>query len=321
MAVASILKQGYFHSEPEAFKALEGLLWEGGKPSRCPHCGGTEKLSRLPVQRSKASKRNPEGKPVYGLWKCYDCRGQFTVRKGTIFEESRLELHLWFQAAYLLCSSKKGCSANQLSRTLGVTVKTAWFLAHRIREAMREGDLAVPFGSGGGSVQSDETYIGRWRRKGDKERGGQHKMKVLTLIDGTTGKARSRVLSEVNIDTIQPILRVNLSREARLFTDESRIYKNAAWIVAKHETVNHSKEEYVRGDVTVNSCEGYFSIFKRGMKGVYQHCQEKHLHRYLAEFDFRYNHRVAKGVDDVSRAMAALDGAKGKRLTYRSARV
>jgi transposase-like protein len=315
--MASVLKQGYFHSEPEAFTALENLLWEGGKPSRCPHCGGTEKLSRLPVQRSKASKRNPEGKPVYGLWKCYDCRGQFTVRKGTIFEESRLELHLWFQAAYLLCSSKKGCSANQLARTLGVTVKTAWFLAHRIREAMREGGLAVPFGTGGGSVQSDETYIGRWRRKGDKERGGQHKMKVLTLIDGTTGKARSRVLTDVNIDSIQPILRVNLSREARLFTDEGRHYKNAAWIVAKHETVNHSKEEYVRGDVTINACEGYFSIFKRGMKGVYQHCQEKHLHRYLAEFDFRYNHRVAKGVDDVTRATAALKGAQGKRLTYR----
>jgi transposase-like protein len=171
--MGSVLKQDYFHNEQAAFTALENLLWEGGKPSRCPHCGGTEKLSRLPVQRSKASKRNPEGKPVYGLWKCYDCRGQFTVRKGTIFEESRLELQLWFQAAYLLCSSKKGCSANQLSRTLGVTVKTAWFLAHRIREAMREGDLAVPFGSGGGSVQSDETYIGRRRRKGDKERGGQ----------------------------------------------------------------------------------------------------------------------------------------------------
>jgi transposase-like protein len=313
----SILKQGYFHNEQEAFTALEGLLWPNGKPTRCPHCGGTEKLSRLPVQRSKASKRNPEGKPVYGLWKCYDCRGQFTVRKGTIFEESRLELHLWFQAAYLLCSSKKGCSANQLSRTLGVTVKTAWFLAHRIREAMREGDLAVPFGTGGGSVQSDETYIGRWRRKGDKERGGHHKMKVLTLIDGNTGKARSRVLTDVSIDSIQPILNRNISREARLFTDEGRHYKNAKWIVAKHETVNHSKEEYVRGDVTVNSCEGYFSIFKRGMKGVYQHCQEKHLHRYLAEFDFRYNHRVAKNVDDVSRTVAALAGAKGKRLTYR----
>ena len=313
----SILKQGYFHSEPEAFTALENLLWKDGKPTRCPHCGGTEKLSRLPVQRSKASKRNPEGKPVYGLWKCYDCRGQFTVRKGTIFEESRLELHLWFQAAYLLCSSKKGCSANQLARTLGVTVKTAWFLAHRIREAMREGELAVPFGSGGGSVQSDETYIGRWRRKGDKERGGQHKMKVLTLIDNTTGKARSRVMTEINTDNVQAVLRRNLSQEARLHTDEGRHYKFAGYYFGKHETVNHSKEEYVRGDVTVNSCEGYFSIFKRGMKGVYQHCQEKHLHRYLAEFDFRYNHRIALGVDDVTRAAVAFKGAQGKRLTYR----
>jgi transposase-like protein len=313
----SILKQGYFHNEQEAFTALENLLWEGGKPSRCPHCGGTEKLSRLPVQRSKASKRNPEGKPVYGLWKCYDCRGQFTVRKGTIFEESRLELHLWFQAAYLLCSSKKGCSANQLSRTLGVTVKTAWFLAHRIREAMREGDLAVPFGSGGGSVQSDETYIGVGRIKGKRHRSYKDQMRVLTLIDNTTGKARSRVLTEVNADTINAVLSRNMAKEARLMTDEAKHYLWAKWHFAGHAAVNHSKEEYVRDGVTVNACEGYFALFKRGMKGVYQHCEEKHLHRYLAEFDFRYNHRVAKGVDDVSRTVAALAGAKGKRLTYR----
>jgi transposase-like protein len=210
MVAASILKQGYFHNAQEAFAALEGLLWKNGHPGHCRQCGLEGKLARLPIQRSKPSKKNPEGKPVYGLWKCYDCRGQFTVRKGTIFEESRLELHLWFQAAYLLCSSKKGCSANQLSRTLGVTVKTAWFLAHRIREAMRESELSVPFGSGGGSVQSDETYIGRWRRKGGKERGGQHKMKVLTLIDNTTGNARSRVMTEINTDNVHAVLIENM---------------------------------------------------------------------------------------------------------------
>jgi transposase-like protein len=321
MVMANVLHEAYFHDEKAAFDALENIMWPNGKPDRCPHCGGTDHLNRLPVQRSKASKRNPNGKPVYGLWKCYDCRSQFTVRKGTIFEESRLELHVWFQAAFLLCSSKKGCSANQLHRTLGVTLKTAWFLAHRIREAMREGELSVPFGIGGGAVQSDETYIGKWRRKGEKERGGQHKMKVLTLIDGTTGKARSKVVTDVTVDTVQPILRRNISREARLMTDEGSHYKWAGYYFAGgHEAVNHGKEEYVRGDVTVNSCEGYFSIFKRGMKGVYQHCQEKHLHRYLAEFDFRYTHRVAKGVDDVSRAKKAFVGAKGKRLYYRETR-
>jgi transposase-like protein len=208
-------------------------------------------------------------------------------------------------------------SANQLHRTLGVTLKTAWFLAHRIREAMREGELAVPFGIHGGQVQADETYIGKWRRKGEKARGGAHKMKVLTLIDNTTGKARSKVVTDVTVETVQPILRRNLSKEAHLFTDEASHYKWAGYHFAGHHSVNHSKEEYVRGDVTVNSCEGYFSIFKRGMKGVYQHCQEKHLHRYLAEFDFRYNHRVALGVNDVTRATAAFKGAKGKRLTYR----
>jgi transposase-like protein len=315
--MASVLNETYFHSEEAAFLALEGIMWPGGKPSACPHCGGTDRMSRLPVQRSKASKKNPSGKPVYGLWKCYDCRGQFTVRKGTVFEESRLELHLWFQAAFLMASSKKGVSANQLHRTLGVTLKTAWFLAHRIREAMRDGELAVPFGHGGGSVQSDETYIGKWRRKGEKERGTAHKMKVLTLIDTTTGKARSRVLGDVTVDSIQPVLRRNLSREARLFTDEATHYKWARFQFASHESVNHSKEEYVRGDVTVNSCEGYFSIFKRGMKGVYQHCEEKHLHRYLAEFDFRYNHRIALGVNDIARMDGALKGAAGKRVTYR----
>src|ERR1700733_14634221 len=180
--MASVLKEAYFQDEAAAFKALEAIMWPKGEPPCCPHCGVIGKTNRLAVQRSKPSKRNPEGKPVHGLWKCYACRGQFTVRKGTVFEESRLELHLWFQAAFLMCSSKKGVSANQLHRTLGVTLKTAWFLAHRLREAMAEGELN-PFGLGGTAVEADETYIGRWRRKGEEERGTDSKMKVLTLID------------------------------------------------------------------------------------------------------------------------------------------
>ena len=166
--MASVLKQPYFHDEEAAFEALEGIMWKGGKPPHCPHCGVTDRMNRLAVQTSKASKRNPEGKPVYGLWKCYACRQQFTVRKGTVFEESRLPLHLWFQAAYLMCSSKKGVSANQLHRTLGCTLKTAWFVAHRLREAMAEGALN-PFGQDGTPVEADETYIGRWRRRARKK--------------------------------------------------------------------------------------------------------------------------------------------------------
>jgi len=177
--MASVLKQQYFHDEEAAFAALEGIMWPGGKPPHCPHCGVADKCNRLGVQRSKPSKKNPEGKPVYGLWKCYACRQQFTVRKGTIFEESRLELHLWFQAAHLMASSKKGVSANQLHRTLGVTLKTAWFLAHRLREAMAEGRLN-PFGTGGTAVESDETFLTRKRRrKGEPPRFDAPKMKVL----------------------------------------------------------------------------------------------------------------------------------------------
>lgn len=313
--MASILKQDYFHDEAAAFRALEAIMWPGGKPESCPHCGVIGKVNRLAVQRSKPSKRNPEGKPVYGLWKCYACRKQFTVRKGTIFEESRLELHLWFQAAFLMCSSKKGVSANQLHRTLGCTLKTAWFLAHRLREAMAEGNLN-PFGQGGGAVESDEAFLSRRRRKGDKPLHRQHKMKVLTLIDRDTGRARSTVLRDLSHGEIWNVVSKNVAREARLMTDEASHYRFTGQEFASHETVNHGQEEYARGDVTTNTVEGYFSIFKKGMKGIYQHFDEKHLHRYLAEFDFRYNHRMANGFDDVARMQTAIRSSAGKRLTY-----
>lgn len=314
--MASVLNQPYFHDEQAAFEALEAIMWTGGQPEACPHCGVVGKARRLASQKTKPSKKHPNGKPVYGLWKCYACRSQFTVRKGTVFEESHLELHLWFQAAYLMCSSKKGVSANQLHRTLGCTLKTAWFMAHRLREAMAEGSLNS-FGSGGTPVEADETYIGRWRRKGEDERGMQHKMKVVTLIDRETKQARSVVMGKINSISIGRVVASNVAREARLMTDQSPVYNDIGQEMASHETVNHSKDEYVRGDAYTNNAEGYFSIFKKGMRGIYQHCAEKHLHRYLAEFDFRYNHRVALGTDDVRRALEAMQGAKGKRLTYR----
>ena len=316
----SVLSKPYFHDEAAAFAFVEGVIW-GGEPS-CPHCGVVGKVYALKGVRSKPSKKNPEGVERHGLKKCAACRKQFTVRKGTIFEESHLELHKWLQAIYLMCSSKKGISALQLQRTLEVQYKTAWFLAHRIREAMRSGDLS-PFGVDGGIVEMDETYIGR-EPNTPVTKGGSHKMKVVSLIDRETGRSRSIVVDNVNIKTIGQIVAANMVREARLVTDEGSWYNRAVDLVAAHGTVNHGKQEYVsRFDPAIhtNTVEGFYSIFKRGMKGVYQHCSKKHLHRYMAEFDFRYSNRSATGCEDQERAMRALLGVVGKRLTYETAGV
>jgi putative transposon-encoded protein len=249
-----------------------------------------------------------------GLYKCYQCRKPFTVRMGTIFESSKVPLQVWLMAMHLIAGSKKGISSHQLARTLGLTVKTAWFLSHRIREAMREGDL-TPFGAGGGAVEVDETYIGRKAGAGLPKGGWGHKMTVLGLIDRDSGKSRF-----FHVDggrEIQGIVLENLSREARLMTDEHVMYRKIGREFAEHGSVMHYNKEYARGDVTTNTIEGAFSIFKRGMRGVYQHCREKHLHRYLAEFEFRYSHREAHGVDDAARADKMLRGIVGKRLTYK----
>jgi transposase-like protein len=301
--VASALSQPHFHDEEKAFAYVERRVWPDGPV--CPHCGGVERVGRL---------RGETTRP--GLWKCYQCRKPFTVRLGTLFESSKVPLHVWLQAMYLIAGSKKGISSNQLARTLGLTVKTAWFLSHRIREAMREGDLA-PFGEGGGAVEVDETYIGR--KKGKPIRGAyHHKMAVLGLVDRESGRARLFHVEQASGRNIQPIVLANLSREARLMTDEATMYRKIGREFAEHSSVKHYNEEYVRGDVTTNTVEGAFSIFKRGMRGVYQHCAEKHLHRYLAEFEFRYSHRQANGCDDTTRADKMLRGIVGKRLTYQT---
>ena len=245
------------------------------------------------------------------------------MRVKTIFEESKLPMTKWLQAIFLMVSSKKGVSSHQLMRTLETTYKTAWFLSHRIREAMREGALG-PFGMGGATVEVDETFIGRnpnyVRPEGTVRASGiLSKITVVSLVERETGRARSFV-TEYNRDAIVSIVDANLSRETKLRTDESTMYTLMGRFYAEHETVNHNKDEYVRkNDPTVhsNTVEGYFSIFKRGMKGIYQHCAPKHLHRYLAEFDFRYSYRVALGVGDEERAGIALDGFRGRRLTYR----
>jgi len=308
----SVLSRPYFHDEQAAFTFVEGIIWPQGPV--CPHCGGVERISSI--------KPNPEKRVRYGLKKCGQCRQQFTVRVGTIFEESKLPMTKWLQAIFLMTASKKGVSAHQLHRTLEVTYKTAWFLAHRIREAMRSGDLA-PFGSGGGAVEVDETYIGRnpdnQPKEGKKFRSGNMNC-VMTLIDRNSGASKSIVVDRFDAATVGTILSENISLEARLMTDEHPLYGMLGYAFADHGRVTHSRDEYVsKQDRTVHTqtVEGFYSIFKRGMRGVYQHCAKKHLHRYAAEFDFRYSHRIANGYDDTQRAVKALEGVVGKRLTYR----
>jgi transposase-like protein len=269
--------------------------------------------------RTKPSKKNPEGKVRYGLKKCGECRAQFTAKVGTVFEHARLPLTKMLQAVHLMVSSKKGISAHQLARVLEVQYKSAWFLAHRIREAMRSGDLATPFGSGGGAVEVDETFIG-FKRDKLPARGGQaHKHCVLALVERESGQSRWFHVDHARAADIHPIVSANISREARLMTDEAWAYRKIGREFAQHGTTMHGGFVYVDPkDRTIhtNTVEGAFSIFKRGMRGVYQHCAEHHLHRYLAEFEFRYNIRIANGVDDRARAVEAVKGISGKRLTY-----
>jgi transposase-like protein len=306
----SVLSKPYFHDEEAAFRYLESIVWTDG--ATCPHCGGVDRITKV--------KANPEKRIRVGLWRCGDCKKQFTVKIGTVFEHMRIPLHKALQAVYLMTSSKKGISAHQLHRILEITYKSAWFLCHRIREAMRDGDLA-PFGGNGGIVEVDETFIGKLKGV-EKKRAFHHKMKVLALVDRDSGKARTMVVDNVKAETLMPIVIANVSREARIMTDEHSGYRDAGKFFAGHGTTSHGRGEYVNlEDRTIhsNTVEGYFSIFKRGMKGIYQHCGEQHLHRYLAEFEFRYNNREALGCNDKDRSVAALGGIIGKRLTYQTA--
>jgi transposase-like protein len=310
--MASVLTESYFQDEAAAFERLEAIVWKNDPV--CPHCGSMGRIYALKGVKTKPSKRNPEGVVRHGLKKCGECRGQFTVRKGTVFEDSHVPLHVWFQAAYLLCSSKKGISSNQLARTLGVTLKTAWFMSHRLREAMRTGSLA-PMGGDGATVEVDETFIGRVEGVPKQKSGWAHKNVVLTLVE-RGGSARSFHVDSTSIASIIPVVRANVAKETAMMSDEAPQYRALGDDFASHGAVNHGHKEYGRGPIHTNTVEGYYSIFKRGMKGVYQHCKERHLHRYLAEFDFRYSNRVKLGCDDRERTERALEGIVGKRLTY-----
>ncbi len=315
--MAADLQNPAFTNEDKAREALEAVRWPNGPV--CPHCGSVDGITKA------------QGKSVRpGLYYCAPCNDQFTVTVGTVMERSKVPLTKWWLAMHLLGSSKKGISAHQIHRTLGITYKTAWFMCHRIREAMRDNGLSGPLGGAGSIVEADETYFGdvpESKRRVSPQRKGRPytkggrvgpggKRAIVSLVE-RGGSVRSFHPAVADGETIATIVRANIAKETRLQTDESRLYTKVGAGFAAHETINHSAKEYARGDVTTNSVEGYFSIFKRGMKGVYQHCGEKHLHRYLAEFDFRYNNRTALGVDDVERVAKIAKGIEGKRLTYR----
>ena len=303
----SILDAPHFHDEEAAYAYVEARLWPEGP--ECPHCGTVNNAVKLAGESTRI-----------GTYKCREkeCRRKFTVKVNTIFHDSHIPMHIWLQGIHLLASSKKGFSANQFARTLGVSLKSAWHMGHRIREAMRSVDL-IPFGKQGGAVEADETFWGMDPDSPQKPNGGYGAMKVLTLIDRESGRARSVVIDELTREAIEPILRENIAREARLMTDEAHRYKRVGKEFAEHGAVNHSKDEWVSSAdpaIHTQTVENYYSVFKRGMRGTYQHCAKRHLHRYCAEFDFRYSNRVAVGVDDQERADRILAGVKGKRLTY-----
>ena len=303
--MASVLNQPFFQDEGAAYAKLESFVWPNGPV--CPHCGCASRMRKM---NGKATRP--------GLYKCYDCRQQSRVTVGTVFESSHVKLHVWLQAAYLMCSSKKGISSNQLARTLGVTVKTGWFMSHRLREAMAGGASLPPFGGEGVTVEIDETFIGK-KAGVEVRRGYAHKHAVMTLVERNPAgaKARSFHVDGTKASDLLPIIKANVLPGTSVMTDEAGQYAHLNKHFAEHQFVTHGTGEYVRGDVHTNTLEGFYSVFKRGMKGIYQHCSEKHLHRYVSEFDFRYNNRVRLGVDDTQRTATALKGIVGKRLTYR----
>jgi transposase-like protein len=305
------LNAAIFQDADKAREHLEAIRWPDGPI--CPHCGNSD------PEKNKALKGKSHRA---GLYQCAECREQFTVTVGTVFERSKIPLNKWLLATHLMCASKKGVSAHQLHRMMGVTYKTAWFMAHRIREAMKEDVTSSgPLGGEGQVVEIDETYFGntdiqpktRTSGKPFLKRKPARKRAIVSLVQ-RGGAIRSFHVQSATAENVREIIVRNVSRESAINTDESRLYTETGKEFAAHETVNHTAGEYARPGVTTNTVEGFFGIFKRGMKGVYQHCGEAHLHRYLSEFDFRYN---ARKISDVERTERALGQIEGKRLTYR----
>lgn len=299
------LSENRFHDEDAAREHIEASRWANGVV--CPLCESTN------VHRM-------EGKTQAGMFLCNDCRGKFTCRTGTVMERSHVPLHKWLLAIHLMASSKKGISAHQLMRNLGLgSYRTAWFLAHRIREAMRDDDHKASGGMGGSDrvVEVDETYVGG-KAKNRAFRSPAPKKAVLTLVE-RDGRAKSFHVANVTAKEVRPLIVTNANRASAMMTDESPVYPKIGGEFKSHYAINHSANEYVRlgSFIHTNTAENFFSILKRGITGVYHSVSEAHLHRYLNEFDFRYSNRSGLGVEDTERASKVLKGAEGKRLTYR----
>ncbi len=303
-----VLSAPYFHNEEAAFAYVEAHLWPEGPV--CPHCGNVDQkaIGRLTGKSSRP-----------GLRKCYACRKTFTVRIGSIFEDSHFPLHLWLQAIQLITASKKGISTRQIQRAFNCSMKTAWFLTHRIREIMKPKDGSSPLGGEGKTIEADVTYVGRKVMKKAHRGGGSNMNPVFSLVE-RDGAVRSVHMPNVRVENLGAALENHASGKSDLMTDEAAAFAQLGWNFASHQSVNHSKDEYARREggrvITTNGVEGFFSILKRGIYGVYQHVSEAHLHRYLYEFDFRYSNREKLGINDTARASRALVGAKGRRLTY-----
>ncbi len=304
-----ILTDPIFTDADKARAHLEATRWPNGPV--CPHCGVVNEATALNGKAHRA-----------GVYQCNACREQFTATVGTVFEQSKVPLNKWLLASYLMASSKKGISSLQLSRTLGVTYKTAWFMAHRLREAMNEGDSAAPLGGEGKTVEADATYVGGKEankhgvKRNSKNIGGKGKQIVHTLVE-RNGRARSHHIANVTGKTLRPIMAKNVSRKSTLMTDTAGGYLHIGREFARHEMVDHGRDEYVRGDAYSNTAEAFFALFKRGVNGTFHSISEAHMARYLAEFDFRWSNRIALGVDDTQRTNEMLRGIEGKRLTYR----
>lgn len=299
---AALFTEPRFNDDDAAREHLEALRWPYG--SVCAHCGGADRQSKLEGTSHRV-----------GLYFCGHCRQQYTVTVGTVFERSKVPLHKWVLATHLVCSSKKGISSHQLHRTLGVTYKTAWFMSHRIREAMNI-EPSGKLGGGNEPVEVDETFWGNKGKQAPGARSYHHQMKVVSLVE-RNGQKRSFHVPNVNPKTLRPILNAQIAATARLMTDQAGVYEKIGRDFASHEFVNHTLKEYARGDVTTNTVESSFSLLKRGLIGTFHHVGEQHLQRYVTEFDFRWNTRTRLGFNDVQRAEIALKNIGGKRLTYK----
>lgn len=305
-----ILSNPIFHDETKAREWLEARIWKNGRV--CPHCGVVDQSTLM-----QGKSHRP------GLYQCNACREPFTVTVGTLYERSKIPLHKWLAATQLLMSSKKGMSALQIGRMLGISPKSSWFLMHRIRESLRGTNLE-PIGGEGKTIEADTTFVGgkernKHRSQRDKAHiGGVGKEAVFSLVE-RGGQVRSRHLPEVSAKTLRPILSEQLmdANKTTLMTDGEGQFRILVDMFKSHEAVNHGIGEYVRGDCHTNTIEGYFSILKRGITGTYHHVSPQHLKRYLGEFDYRYNERQGLDVNDALRMEKSIPGIVGKRLTYR----